>query len=61
MQFTFPSEWLEPGEYAVVVKNLAAFRLRYGDEIRVLGQFRGGIVLETVANGSNCGMSWISR
>jgi hypothetical protein len=30
---------LAPGEYAVVVANTAAFRLRYGQAIRVLGQY----------------------
>ena len=47
VQFSFPAEWLEPGEYAVVVKNSQAFRLRYGEEIRVLGQFQDG----SLANG----------
>ena len=42
VQFAFPPETLDPGEYAVVVKDLTAFRLRYGDAIRVLGQFQDG-------------------
>ncbi len=47
VQFAFPAETLEPGEYAVVVKNVEAFRLRYGDQARVLGQFAEG----SLANG----------
>src|SRR5690606_15961264 len=42
INFTFPTASLEPGEYAVVVKNEAAFRLRYGSSPRVLGQFTSG-------------------
>ncbi len=42
IEFTFGDESLAPGEYGVVVKNRAAFELRYGTEPRVLGEFFGG-------------------
>jgi hypothetical protein len=42
VQFTFPSLALAAGEYGVLVQNEAAFRLRYGDAPRVLGQFTAG-------------------
>ncbi|MFC1758541.1 dockerin type I domain-containing protein [Planctomycetota bacterium] len=32
---------LSPGEYAVVVEDTAAFAHRYGNEIRVIGQWNG--------------------
>ncbi|HUT13754.1 MAG TPA: lamin tail domain-containing protein [Thermoguttaceae bacterium] len=35
------SSRLEPGQFAVVAKNLDAFRLRYGDEITVAGTYDG--------------------
>ena len=41
--FNFPNENLAPGERAVVVRNSAAFAIRYGDDIRVLGQWSGGL------------------
>jgi hypothetical protein len=34
---------VQPGEYVVVVENRAAFTLRYGAAIRVLGQWTGGL------------------
>jgi hypothetical protein len=37
LDFVFPATILSPGESAVLVQNLQAFRLRYGDEPRVLG------------------------
>lgn len=40
--FAFRSFELAAGEYAVIVKNLTAFRLRYGDEVRVIGEFDRG-------------------
>ncbi len=43
VEFSFDSQTLEPGEYAVVVKNEAAFRLRYGQDARILGQFEGAL------------------
>ncbi len=47
VQFTFPSEMLDAGQHAVVVKNATAFQLRYGSEIRILGEFESG----SLANG----------
>ncbi len=41
VDFDFPDVSLAPHAYAVVVANLSAFRLRYGDEIPVLGQWTG--------------------
>ena len=41
--FSFPAVELGPGERAVVVENLAAFNLRYGNNITVLGQWAGGL------------------
>ena len=44
IKFEFPvGTYLDPGERAVVVKNLAAFRSRYGDGPRVLGTFTGNL------------------
>ena len=40
--FTFGDQTLGPGERAVVVRDRAAFRLRYGDEPRVAGAFASG-------------------
>ncbi|MCA9197740.1 MAG: chitobiase/beta-hexosaminidase C-terminal domain-containing protein, partial [Planctomycetales bacterium] len=34
---------LAPGERIVVVENEAAFRVRYGDQVRVAGQWAGGL------------------
>ena len=34
---------LAPGEYIVAVENIDAFRLRYGNEITVAGQWTGGL------------------
>ena len=39
IQFDFPDEELAPGEFAVVVANENAFRSRYANEIRVLGNW----------------------
>ena len=33
---------MAPGQFAVVAKNTAAFELRYGDQINLLGQFQSG-------------------
>ncbi len=41
--FSFGNEVLAPGESAVVVEDVAAFELRYGESIRVLGQWSGGL------------------
>ena len=42
VDFIFPAEEIAPGEYAVVVRNTSAFRLRFGDGPRVLGEFLSG-------------------
>lgn len=34
---------LAPGAYGLLVRNEAAFRSRYGDELEVLGQYTGGL------------------
>jgi hypothetical protein len=40
--FNFPDGTvLEPGEYAVVVANAAAFVMRYGDTARIIGDYSG--------------------
>jgi len=42
--FTFPEGMvLMPGEYTVVVKNLEAFRTRYGDQVPIAGQYAGNL------------------
>ena len=41
--FNFPNENLAPGERAVVVRNSTAFAIRYGDDIRILGEWSGGL------------------
>ncbi len=43
VEFTFPPSQLDPQEYAVVVKNLAAFTLRYGNNANVIGEFQGNL------------------
>ena len=43
VNFEFDSATLSPGESAIVVENTAAFRQRYGDTIRVLGEWSGGL------------------
>ena len=40
--FTFGNAQLESGQSGVVVRNAAAFALRYGQEVNVLGEFFGG-------------------
>lgn len=42
IDFHFPPMQLAPGEFAVVAKNTNAFRIRYGDDITVAGQFTRG-------------------
>ena len=42
IDFTFPSVSLAPGEFAVVVKDLDAFELRYGTSVNVVGEFASG-------------------
>ena len=41
--FSFPDVVLGPGESAVVVENVDAFRLRFGSDATVLGQWAGGL------------------
>ena len=42
VRFDFPSVMLEPGERGVVVRDRAAFELRYGSDINILGSFESG-------------------
>ncbi|MDG2382434.1 MAG: lamin tail domain-containing protein [Pirellulaceae bacterium] len=42
IDFVFPNIDLTAGEHAVLVRNETAFRLRYGDSPRVLGEFTDG-------------------
>ena len=42
IEYVFPSTTLAAGEQGVLVKNEAAFRLRYEDNARVLGEFADG-------------------
>lgn len=41
IEFTFGPMMLGPGEYAVVVDDIAAFQVSYGDTIPVAGQYEG--------------------
>ena len=41
IDFAFQDARLAPGDMAVVVRNAAAFALRYGSDIRVLGEYSG--------------------
>ncbi|HMJ88684.1 MAG TPA: lamin tail domain-containing protein, partial [Candidatus Acidoferrum sp.] len=41
VQFTFGSNTLAPGQFAVVVRNVAGFQSRYGSGIPVAGTFTG--------------------
>jgi len=41
LDFTQTDSQIEPGERVVVVSNEAAFRLRYGDDIRIIAQYEG--------------------
>ena len=43
VEFEFPSVTLSPGESAVVVEDAAAFQVRYGNDVNVLGQWSGGL------------------
>ena len=43
VSFTFGNVDLGPNERAVIVEDTFAFRARYGDNIRVLGQWSGGL------------------
>ncbi|MGH8527599.1 MAG: lamin tail domain-containing protein, partial [Gammaproteobacteria bacterium] len=41
--FDFPNVVLGPSQYAVIVKNTAAFQSRYGTGINVLGKYAGSL------------------
>ena len=43
VQFTFPDVSLAAGDRAVVVEDMAAFAVRYGDSANVVGQWTGGL------------------
>jgi hypothetical protein len=43
VDFTFPDVDLGPGEFILVVENVAAFDLRYGNQLNVVGQWSGGL------------------
>ena len=43
IDFTFPQMSLEPGQYVVVVSNLAAFRSTYGTGANVAGEYSGSL------------------
>ncbi|MBN1852381.1 MAG: lamin tail domain-containing protein, partial [Pirellulales bacterium] len=42
VSFTFPDVELAAGQHAVVVQDIAAFELRYGTKITILGEFSSG-------------------
>jgi hypothetical protein len=42
VEFAFPAYSLAPGARAVVVRNLDAFTLRYGNDVPVIGEFASG-------------------
>ena len=41
IDMTFDDARLDPHEFAVVVRNIDAFLLRYGSNVRVLGEYSG--------------------
>jgi hypothetical protein len=43
IDFTFPSTELAPGGYCLVVKDLAAFKAKYGPSLPVAGQYAGSL------------------
>ena len=43
VNFTFTNVQLAPSEYAVIVEDTVAFQERYGNEIRILGQWTGAL------------------
>jgi hypothetical protein len=43
VEFTFPRMTLKPGEYAVVVRDVAAFHAAYGNAIPIAGQYFGSL------------------
>jgi hypothetical protein len=42
IRFTFPLVFLAPGKHAIIAQNAAAFQLRYGTDVNVVGQFAEG-------------------
>jgi len=43
IDFTFGAVELAPGDYTVVVRDLAAFAARYGPDVSVAGQYAGSL------------------
>ena len=43
VEFEFGNELLAPGESIVIVEDAAAFQLRYGTDMRIAGQWSGGL------------------
>ncbi len=43
VDFTFPDVTLASGAYTLVVKDIAAFESRYGDELPIIGQYEGSL------------------
>ncbi len=43
VSFTFGDLWLDPEQYVVIVNNQAAFGMRYGDDVRVAGEYQGSL------------------
>ncbi|MCP4190749.1 MAG: hypothetical protein GY768_08980 [Planctomycetaceae bacterium] len=41
VEFTFPAAELDAGDYGLVVRDAAAFRLRYGNSKPIIGEFNG--------------------
>jgi hypothetical protein len=43
IDFTFPSTELPPGAYCIVVKDIAAFKAKYGSTLPIAGQYSGSL------------------
>ena len=43
IDFVFPEMTLAPGEFAVIVNDLAAFQAKYGNDIAVAGEYTGSL------------------
>ncbi|MBP7050479.1 MAG: lamin tail domain-containing protein [Phycisphaerae bacterium] len=43
IRYTFPSFELSPGGYCLLVRDLASFKARYGDQLPVVGQYTGNL------------------
>ncbi|MEM7314315.1 MAG: lamin tail domain-containing protein, partial [Planctomycetota bacterium] len=43
IEFTFPNVSMAPGDRGVIVRNTAAFQIRYGTNVNILGQYSGGL------------------